>query len=88
MEVPNAMTPTQLTLICVLSSLLVVWTVTSLWLALRPNAKQQMQREEIRVPLANSQLSNSTQQLIAQVQLHASPPVSDASREMALERSQ
>jgi hypothetical protein len=88
MEVPNAMTPMQLTLIYVLSSFLVAWTVTSLWLALRPNAKQQIQQEEIRVPLANSQISNATQQLMAQVQLHASTPVSDASREMALERSQ
>jgi uncharacterized membrane protein len=88
MEVPNAMTPMQLTLICVLSSFLVAWTVTSLWLALRPNAKRQMQREEIRVPLAQSQISTQTQQLMAQVQLHASPTASDASREMALERSQ
>jgi histidine ammonia-lyase len=88
MEVPNAMTPMQLTLICVLSSFLVAWTVTSLWLALRPHAKQKMLREEIRVPLAKSQISNSTQQLITQAQLRASPIVSDASREIALERSQ
>jgi uncharacterized membrane protein len=87
MEVPNAMTPMQLTLICVLSSFLVAWTVTSLWLALHPNAKQQIQREEIQVPLAHLQI-NPTQQLMAQVQLHASPTVPDASREIALERSQ
>ena len=88
MEVSNAVTPMQLTLICVLSSFLVAWTVTSLWLALRPSAKQQVQRAEIRVPSAHSPISNTTQQLMAQAQLHASPPVSDASREMALERSQ
>jgi hypothetical protein len=50
MEVSNAVTPMQLALICVLSSFLVAWAATSLWLALRPGAKPQLQREETRVP--------------------------------------
>lgn len=83
MEIPNAVTPIQLTLICILSSFLLVWMGTSLWLALRPGMQRQVQHEEIRVPLLSSQRI-PTQQMIVQAQLR----VSDAGREMALERSQ
>jgi hypothetical protein len=83
MEISNAVTPIQLTLICILSSFLLVWMVTSLWLALRPGVQQQVQHEEIRVPLLSSQIL-PTQQRMAHAQLR----VSDAGREMALEHSQ
>lgn len=83
MEIPNAVTPIQLTLICILSSFLLVWMATSLWLALRPGIQQQVQHEEIRFPLLSSQIL-PTQQIMVQSQLR----VSDAGREMALERSQ
>lgn len=56
MEISNAVTPIQLTLICILSSFLLVWMGTSLWLALRPGMQQQVQREEIRVPLSQAEL--------------------------------
>lgn len=82
MEISSAVTPIQLTLICILSSLLLVWMGTSLWLALRPGVQQQVQHEEIRIPLLSSQIL-PTQQMIVQAQLR----VSDASREMALEGS-
>lgn len=83
MEIPNAVTSLQLTLICILSTFLLVWMGISLWLALRPGMQQQVQHEEIRVPLLSSQRIQ-TQQMIAQTQLR----VSDAGREIALERSQ
>ncbi len=91
MQVPNAVTPTQLALICVLFSFLLAWMVTSLWLALRPEVKQQIQREEIRTPLQPPQVRMavpSTQQITAQVQLHTSSITSDASCEVSLKRSQ
>jgi hypothetical protein len=91
MEVPNTVTPTQLALICVLFSFLLAWMVTSLWLALRPEAKQQIQREEIRTPLQSPQIHTvvpPTQPIIAQVQLHTPSIVSEASREVSLKRSQ
>jgi len=83
MEIPNAVTSLQLTLICILSTFLLVWMGISLWLALRPGMPQQVQHEEIRVPLLSSQRI-PTQQMIAQTQLR----VSEAGREIALERSQ
>ncbi len=90
MEVSNAVTLTQLTLICVLSSFLLAWMVTSLWLALRPDAEQQIQREEIQAPLLSPQIHTAVpprREVIAQVQLHTPSRVSDASREVALEHS-
>ena len=91
MEVPNAVTPTQLALICVLFSFLLAWMVTSLWLALRPEVKPQIQREAIRTPLQSPQIPAvvpPTQQIAAQIQLHTPSIPSDASREMSLKRSQ
>lgn len=90
MEVSNAVTPAQLALICVLSGFLLAWTATSLWLALRPEVKQQIQREEIRTPLVSSPIRTAvmpTRQVIAQVQLHTPSLASDASREAVLEHS-
>lgn len=91
MEVSNAVTPTQLALICILSSVLLVWTAISLWLALRPGKERQVQREEIRVPLVSAPIrpaATPTRQVITQVQLPTPSRVSDANREMALEHSQ
>ena len=90
MEVPSATAPTQLALICVLFGFLLIWMVISLWLALRPETEQQMQREEIRIPLQSPQIRivvPSTQQITAPIQLHTSSLASDANREMALEHS-
>ena len=91
MEVSNAVTPTQLALICILSSFLLAWTAISLWLALRPGKERQVQREEIRVPLVSAPIRTAatpTRQVITQVQLPTPSRVSDANREMALEHSQ
>ena len=90
MDVPSAVTPTQLALICVLFSFLLLWMVISLWLALRPETEQQIQREEIRIPLQSPQIRivvPSTQQITAPIQLHTPSLASDTSREMALEHS-
>lgn len=92
MEAPNAViTPTQLALICVLFGLLFVWMGASLWLALRPDEKQQIQREAIRTPLQPPQIrtvASPTQQIMAQVQLHTPSLVSEAGREVSLKSSQ
>jgi hypothetical protein len=91
MEVSNVVTPTQLALICVLFSFLLVWMVTSLWLALRPEVKQRIQQEEIRTPLQSLQIHTvvpPTRQIIAQVQLHTPSIASEASREVSLKHSQ
>ena len=91
MEVSNAVTPTQLALICILSSFLLVWTAISLWLALHPGVEQQIQREEIRTPLPSPQIRTAVpakRQMIAQVQLHTPSLASDARREAVLEHSQ
>jgi hypothetical protein len=91
MEVPNAVTPTQLALICVLFSFLLAWMITSLWLALRPEVKPQIGREGIRTPLQSPQIRTAvppTQQITAQIQLHTPSIPSEASREVSLKRSQ
>ncbi len=90
MEVPNTVTPTQLALICVLFSFLLAWMVTFLWLALRPEVKQQIQQEEIRTPLQSSHIHTVVPptQPIIQVQLHTPSIASEASREVSLKRSQ
>ncbi len=88
MEISNAVTPTQLALICVLSSFLLAWMVTSLWLALRPGTKQPVQREEIQAPLLSPEIRTAIpprRQMIAQVQLQTPSRVSEARREVALE---
>ena len=87
MEISNAVTLTQLTLICILSSFLLAWMVTSLWLALRPGVEQQVQQEEIQAPAVSSQIPPK-RQIMAQVQLHTPSRVSNASSEVVLEHSQ
>jgi len=88
MEISNTVTLTQLALICVLSSFLLAWMVTSLWLALRPGAKQPVQREEMQAPLLSPEIRTAVppkRQIIAQVQLHTPARVAEARREVALE---
>ena len=87
MEISNTVTLTQLALICILSSFLLAWMVTSLWLALRPGMEQQVQREEIQAPVLSPQIPPK-RQMMAQVQLHTPSSVSNASREVTLEHSQ
>ena len=88
MQVPNAVTPTQLALICVLFSFLLAWMVTSLWLAVRPEAKQQVQREEIRAPLHSPPIHTVVPPTQPIIQLHTPSIASEASREVSLKHSQ
>ena len=88
MEVSNTVTLTQLALICVLSSFLLAWMVTSLWLAVRPGAEQQTQREEIQAPLLSPQIRTAVppkREIKDQVQLYTPSRASDPSREVVLE---
>ena len=88
MGISNAVTLTQLALICILSSFLLAWMVTSLWLALRPGAKQPVQREEVQAPLLSPEIRTVVppkRQMIAQIQLPTPSRVSEARREVVLE---